>query len=307
MLYAQTEDKKITMTGCDNFDITSILECGQCFRFTKIKKDGGGVLYGIIAMGRRLFIGQEGGVVEFYPATLEEFENLWVNYFDLRRDYNATRDILREKGDIMRLAVEFAPGIRHLKQPHFECLISFIISQNNRIPMIMKSVEYIAEKYGQKREGYYDFPTPEELIRADLFGLAECKVGFRAKYICDAVDKIAGGALDLNKLEELPTAELRDRLKSIKGVGDKIADCVMTFSYGRTEVFPTDVWIIRTMRELFFEGREASLQEIHEYAYENFGENAGMANQYIFYYARENGMCVKSSGRKGGRRESKGC
>ncbi len=186
--------------------------------------------------------------------------------------------------------MDFAPGIRILNQDRFECLISFIISQNNRIPMIKKVISNISKKYGKyigsfEGEEYYAFPKAEELAAADESGLMECRTGFRAKYIMDAVYKVLHGEISLEG-DDMDTDSLRDMLMTIKGVGPKVADCVMMFSFGRCETFPTDVWVKRIMSELYFGGKEASVKEIHEKAEECFGEFAGYAQQYLFNYAR---------------------
>ena len=157
--------------------------------------------------------------------------------------------------------------------------------------MIKKVINNISEKYGKyigSVEGadYYAFPSPEELASADEAGLMECRTGFRAKYIMDAVYKVIHGEINLQS-DNMDTDELREMLMSIKGVGPKVADCTMMFSFGRCETFPTDVWVKRIMSELYFGGREASVKEIHEKAEECFGEFAGYAQQYLFNYARQ--------------------
>ena len=192
---------------------------------------------------------------------------------------------------MLKKAVEYAPGIRILNQDRFECLISFIISQNNRIPMIKKVIENISAKYGKyignfNGKSYYSFPKPEELALADESGLMECKTGFRAKYIIDAVGRVLTGLTELED-DGVDTETLRKRLMEIKGVGPKVADCVMMFSFGRCETFPTDVWVKRIMSELYFSGADASVKEIHRKAEECFGEYAGYAQQYLFNYARQ--------------------
>ncbi len=280
--YIQSNDR-IILTELDSFDIASVLECGQCFRFAKL----GEGFYRIIAFGKLLFIRRNAENTELFPTNSGDFESIWRSYFDLDRDYSSVKLMLAKDGEIMKNAVDFSPGIRHLSQDPFECLISFIISQNNRIPMIMKCVENICTRYGKEiSEGFYAFPTAEELARADISGLSECRVGFRAKYIIDAVNKVLTGEIDLNKNTTLTTGDLRENLKKIKGVGDKVADCVMLFAYGRAEVFPADVWIIKAMSRYFFDGRDINKKELHSLAYERFGQHAGMANQYLYNYIR---------------------
>lgn len=275
------KDKSIIMENMDSFDIEAILECGQCFRFEKIEEKK----YRIIAYNKVLYICQKENEVEFYPCSKTDFEQIWIEYFDLNRDYSEIKRKL-SNDEIMKKAIDYAQGIRILNQETWECLISFIISQNNRIPMIKKVVENISQKYGTKlEENLYAFPTLEQLSKATEEELQECKAGFRAKYIINACQMIKSGEIDLSEFKNMTTQQIRDKLMSIKGVGPKIADCVLLFAEGRTEVFPTDVWIKRVMNYFYFE-EEVGVKEIHQFAYEKFGDLAGLAQQYLFNYAR---------------------
>lgn len=279
--------KDIVLTEYDSFVISQTLECGQCFRFEKIDEEN----YVVIAFGRILNIYQNGDEIVFADTTESDFKNIWERYFDLDRNYMGIKLKISENDEILRKAVAYAPGIRILNQERFECLISFIISQNNRIPMIKKVISNISERFG-KRIGefngkeYYAFPAPIELAAADEAKLMECKTGFRAKYIMDAVEKVLNGQLDLDD-DNIDTDSLRKKLMEVKGVGPKVADCTMMFSFGRCETFPTDVWVKRIMSELYFNGDEVGIKEIHKKADECFGEYAGYAQQYLFNYARQ--------------------
>ena len=280
-------ENDIILHEYESFVISQTLECGQCFCFTQIGEEN----YIIVAYGKILNIYCDGTDIVFKNTTEEEFNNIWYNYFDFGRNYNDIKKKISENDEILQKAVEYAPGIRILNQDRFECLISFIISQNNRIPMIKKVISNISKKYGRyigsvDGEEYYAFPNPEELIKADEAGLMECKTGFRAKYIIDAVQKVIHGEINLNA-DDMDTETLRKMLMTIKGVGPKVADCTMMFSFGRCETFPTDVWVKRIMSELYFNGREASVKEIHQKAEECFGDYAGYAQQYLFNYARQ--------------------
>lgn len=280
-------ENDIILHEYESFVVSQTLECGQCFRFTQIGEEN----YIIVAYGKILNIYRDGTDIVFKNTTEEEFNNIWYNYFDFGRNYNDIKKKISENDEILQKAVEYAPGIRILNQDRFECLISFIISQNNRIPMIKKVISNISKKYGRyigsvDGEEYYAFPNPEELIKADEAGLMECKTGFRAKYIIDAVQKVIHGEINLNA-DDMDTETLRKMLMTIKGVGPKVADCTMMFSFGRCETFPTDVWVKRIMSELYFNGREASVKEIHQKAEECFGDYAGYAQQYLFNYARQ--------------------
>ncbi len=266
----------------NSFNIEEILECGQCFRFEKIDE----LEYKIVAYGRVLNIKQRGSIVEMYPCTLDEYENIWRNYFDMDRDYDEIKIKVSENDEIMKKAVEYAGGIRLLNQEPYECLLSFIISQNNNIPRIKGIIGRMAEKYGKACDGEYLFPVLEELNAASEADLFELRMGFRAKYIRDCLDKLFSKEVDLDKINDLTTEELLEMLLKIKGVGQKVADCTMLFSMGRREVFPTDVWVKRVMEHLYFGGNDTNIKDIHTFAKNKWGSLAGYAQQYLFYYAR---------------------
>jgi len=278
------DNGKIVLDCTDSFNIAQTLECGQCFRFEKTN-DG----YLILARGKVLNVSQIGERVEFWPCTMLEFEQIWLDYFDLRRDYRNIKEVISANDFVMRDAVEFAPGIRILRQDVWESLISFIISQNNRIPMIKKVIGNICEAYGDKiSDGCYSFPTSKQLAQAKEEDLMRCKTGFRAKYILDATNKVLSGEIAPDDFENLPTDEVRRRLMSIAGVGPKVSDCVLLFACARFEVFPTDVWVKRIMSHFYFDGVETKIDDIHALAKKRFGQYAGFAQQYLFHYVRCN-------------------
>lgn len=271
----------------ESFGLSETLECGQCFRFEKLDDED----YDVIAFGKVVNLKQRDGSIIIDGIGREEFEKNWKHYFDLDRSYEKIKESLSKNDEIMKEAVRFAPGIRILNQDFFECLISFIISQNNRIPMIKKVITNISEKYGDLicvKNGikYYAFPTPKQLEGATVESLMGCKTGFRAKYIADAVKKYNEGLFDKEEMSKMPVEEARKLLMTIKGVGPKVADCVLFFSLEKTDVFPADVWIKRVMEHFYFNGEEASLKEIQALAKEKYGCLSGFAQQYLFNYAR---------------------
>lgn len=283
MNYIEIEEEKIILTLQDSFNISEILECGQCFRYEKINNNH----YTIVAYGKMLNILQVEDKIQFFPTSKDEFENLWINYFDLSTNYSYIKNTLAKEDNVLKEAINFASGIRILNQEPWECLISFIISQNNRIPMIRKVIGNISEKYGENIYTGFAFPTIDSLKNANEEELKICKTGFRAKYIMDAVDKISNNFITNEEFYTLSTKELKEKLMCIKGVGPKVADCVLLFSCNRKEVFPTDVWIKRVMQHYYFEGKDVSIKEIHSFAENKWGELSGIAQQYLFNYARE--------------------
>ena len=281
------KDNLVILEDIENFDAKAIFTCGQAFRWYE-EKNGS---FTTVHLGRVLNVLNEDDKVIFKGTNLEEFNEIWIDYFDLNTDYQSIRKSL-ENNKILANAMEYGKGIRILNQNHFEMLISFIISANNMIPRIRKSIEVISMRYGKficedENRKYYSFPTVEELSKATVEELREfAKVGFRDKRIFDTVNMIKNENIDLDSFENLETDNLREELLKFSGVGNKVADCIMLFSYKRGEVFPVDVWIKRVMEELFIK-EETPVKKISKEADRIFGKYAGYAQQYLFYYGRE--------------------
>lgn len=269
------------MWVCPDFSLSQTLECGQCFRYQKEKYN----CYTVISDGRVVTLAQEGDSIIFYG---EEDISFWRGYFDGERDYEEIKRRLCENDPIMEEAVSFAPGIRLLRQEFFETLMSFIVSQNNHIPRIRALIQRLCEEYGTPIvNGFYSFPTPRQLEGVTEEVYRSLGFGFRGRYLEDAVKKVLAGGFSSEELERLSTDELRKRLMSICGVGQKVADCIMLFSFARYEVFPMDVWIERVYSHIYCEGKKLGIKELQRLAGERFGEDAGFAQQYLFHYGRE--------------------
>ena len=281
------KDNLVILEDVENFDAKDIFTCGQAFRWYE-EKNGS---FTTVHLGRVLNVLNEDDKVIFKGTNLEEFNEIWIDYFDLNTNYQSIRKSLANN-EILANAMEYGKGIRILNQNHFEMLISFIISANNMIPRIKKSIEVISMRYGKficqdENRKYYSFPTVEELSKATVEELREfAKVGFRDKRIFDTVNMIKNENIDLDSFENLETDNLREELLKFSGVGNKVADCIMLFSYKRGEVFPVDVWIKRVMEELFIK-EETPVKKISKEADRIFGKYAGYAQQYLFYYGRE--------------------
>lgn len=286
------DNDKVILDGVKNFNIKQILECGQCFRWEKV----GELNYIGVAHGRVIEVIQEDDKVTILNTNEEDFNNIWLDYFDLKRDYSEIKAGLAHD-EILGKSVEYGYGIRLLNQEHFELLISFIISARNSIPSIMKTIKKISEKWGTpieyKGNTYYTFPTPEQLKDATEEEIKETGASFRSKYIVDTIAKVNENSydFDLERISKLNTDECHVALQNFKGVGSKVADCIMLFSMRKYSAFPVDVWVKRAM--IFFYGAEdASLNKIRIFARDKFSELAGFAQQYLFYYARENKIKV---------------
>ncbi|WP_105301030.1 DNA-3-methyladenine glycosylase family protein [Anaerococcus marasmi] len=269
-----------------SFEPSHIFECGQCFNFHK-EEDGS---YTAVFLGKIINVLKlDEGVSLIRNISLEDFNDIFYDYFDLGLDYEAIKEEIAID-PVMEKATAYGYGIRILNQEVFETTISFIISANNQIPRIKKAVRIISERYGNflgeyKGRKYYSFPTPEVLMKVKPEDLREyARVGFRDKRIVEASRMIYEGHLE--EANDLDTEDLRKRLIELPGVGPKVADCILLFAYHRRETFPVDVWIKRVMETLFIK-KEVPKKQVDDYARKYFGKNAGYAQQYLFYYGRE--------------------
>ncbi|MEE1330759.1 MAG: DNA-3-methyladenine glycosylase [Acutalibacteraceae bacterium] len=260
------------LTCQDGLNLPNTLDCGQAFRWSL--KDNGrwcGAAY-----GKYLELSKEpDGTVVLYNTDENDFESIWKYYFDLERDYKAINGILC-KDETLKKAAAFSSGIRILNQEPWETLCSFIISQNNNIKRIKGIIQRLCENFGNDMGGWFSFPSPDKLAVLSEEDLAVLRSGFRAKYILDAARKVSSGEIDLEYLKGVSCDDSRNALMQIKGVGPKVADCVSLFSLCHIDAFPKDVWIKRAMQVLF----KGELPE-------NARPYAGIAQQYIFFYARE--------------------
>ncbi len=264
------KNNKIYIKNTANFDLSQTLDCGQAFRWSQ---DENGV-WGGIAFDRYIRLYHKENDIIIENASKQDFEKYWYSYFDLERNYG---EIIKSVSvnETVRKAADYSSGIRLLNQDSWEALCSFIISQNNNIPRIKGIIERLCENFGNKIDGGYTFPTAQKIAALTLEDLAVIRSGFRAKYILDAAAKVVSGEINLKALKCADYNTACDTLMQIKGVGPKVADCVLLYGLGHIEAFPRDVWIKRALTELFN-------GELPECAV----KYAGIVQQYIFHYIR---------------------
>ena len=275
----------LVIEGLSDFNLRHIFDCGQCFRWN-MSDDGS---YTGVAMGRALKISKSSGSVTLYETSEQDFYDIWYNYFDLGRDYGEIKKALA-RDDVMKKAVRYGSGIRILKQNLWETVVSFIISSSNNIPRIKGIIERLCALFGDEIEYmgeiYYSFPSAEKLSALSREDLSPIRAGYRDKYILDAAQKFSGGILSDEYICSLKTAEAKKALMSVNGIGEKVANCILLFGLGRTESFPVDVWIKRIMEYCYFDS-EQSIETISQAAADKFAPLGGFAQQYLFFYARE--------------------
>ena len=263
----------------EDFDLTHTFECGQCFRWNKVDDN----MYEGVVNNSVMQIKQDG--TNFYFNSNDE--NFINTYFDFNNNYCDIKNKLSAKDCVLSKAISAGYGIRLLKQDPWETLVSFIISANNNIPRIKKIIESLCYNFGNEfvynNKIFYSFPDADTISKHCVNDLEIIKSGFRAKYIIDAAYKVANGIVNLEEIYNMDTVVARDYLKQIKGVGDKVADCVLLFAYQKYDVFPKDVWIKKVLINLY----NVDEKSFDSFVSEQFGDLAGFAQQYLFYYMRE--------------------
>ena len=271
--------------------LDATLDCGQCFRW-KRQPDGGwvGVVEGRAVRadhgpgGALRLEGLAGPAPESEPA-------FWERYFALDLDYPALQGRMRAANRKLAACIDCAPGIRVLRQPFFEALVTFLISQNNNIPRIKGIVDRLCQGLGRPLGGQlYAFPDTEAIAARTEEELAFLRAGWRAGYILEAARRTAAGALDPEALRALPLDAARAELRQLRGVGPKVADCVLLYGLGRWDAYPVDVWMGRAHRALF----TARVKDPAAYLNRRTGGCAGIAQQYIFAWARGAGLTEKT-------------
>lgn len=263
---------ELRLASAKELDLEKTFECGQCFRWNA-QSDGS--YYGL-AMGQCARLWQQGDDVFIRSGADEAF---WRRYFDMERNYERiSRDFY--DGGYLQRCTEYGMGIRILRQEPWEALCSFIISQCNNIKRIKGIVERLCTLYGDELEfegrRFHSFPGAEKLASLSVDELAPLRCGYRAEYIITAARAVAEGSLDLESLIGSDWQQAKRKLMELRGIGEKVANCVVLFGLYHMEAFPVDVWIRRALKEHF----------PPEFKPETLGSCAGLAQQYIFYYAR---------------------
>lgn len=286
------KEQKYILKNPKTFNLKDIFECGQCFRWNKETDES----YTGIWKENVVNIKKDGNDYVFTGISKNNFEEEIIEYFDLNRNYEEIKKDLSKKDEYMENSIKYGEGIRILNQDLWETIISFIISANNNIPRIKGIIERLSASYGKKLEWkgreFYTFPTPEELKNVTVEEYRKLGLGFRDIRLYETTQKIINNEINLKELEKnSDTQEVRNKLLTLSGVGPKVADCILLFStLKRFEVFPIDVWVRRVMNDLYIKEKDenkVNKKQIEKIANEKFGNLAGLAQQYLFYWRRE--------------------
>ena len=265
------QKKLLVIQNVRDLDLEQTLDCGQSFRWIK-QADGS---FKGVAFGKSVTVSLEGEALHIQNADETDL-TLWSDYFDLSLDYGKIKSEISALHPVLCEAAKYASGIRILRQEPYEALCTFIISQNNNIKRIKGIVQRLCENFGEQLgDGEFAFPTAEKMAGISAEDLAPLRAGFRSRYLIDAAQKVAGGEVNLDFCKTADYEDARAELMKITGVGVKVADCTLLFGMHRIEAFPLDVWMKRAMTKLFPD-MDAT----------DFGQYAGIAQQYIFHYSR---------------------
>ncbi len=290
---------KIILKGQTSFVPSHIFECGQAFRWKKLDEEAYRFIFRDVVLEARA----TDDAIEIIGDFRDEKDIL--NYFDLNTDYDAIKKTLSANDEVIRKAIDFGGGMRILKQDPFETYISFIISANNQIKNIKNTIKKLSQMYGQRlnnpfdEEEYYAFPSPAALSSAKPEDIKEyARAGFRSERIVIASKMVQEGIIDFEELKERSVNDIRKTLLEVPGIGEKVFQCILLFGLGRTDSFPVDVWVKRVMEELYYGGEERNKKLIQEDGMRRFGDLSGYAQQYLFYYMRENYKKMKKEEEK---------
>lgn len=260
---------KILVDKSDTFDLKQISQSGQCFRLKQISENE----FIAITQNHYVVISLTEKGYEF-DCSMSDFEETWFSYFDLETDYIFYQNKMVED-EFLKSAIEYGGGIRILRQDLWEMIVTFIISQRNNIPRIQKSVEALCKSYGNLLtticgEDIYSFPTLSQLRGKDL---SVASLGYREKYIKELCEMCE---TDLLQIRNQDDETAKNNLLRIKGVGEKVANCILLFGLHRMNSYPVDVWVKRLIEDIYDGDFNPNL----------YNGYAGYVQQLQFYYYR---------------------
>lgn len=274
----------ITLHPHQPFDLDATLTCGQVFRWDRTTD---GWWYGVVS-GRVLKIRQVGNRLTFSGAPASFIHT----YFSLDQDLNDILGSFDRDPFIHRSIVENR-GLRLVRQPPWECAVSYICATNSNIPTIRRRIASIAQRCGRpvafEGKTYHAFPDPSSILCGGHDGLTECRLGYRQPYVFGTSAIVTDEKAWEKLIRRLPYEDARRELMKLHGVGPKAADCILLFAFQKYEAFPVDVWIRRIMQEHYLPelSRDAPMTKreydrIRSFAREHFGEYCGWAQEYLF-------------------------
>ena len=262
-----------------NFNLKDTITCGQIFRYEEELDNS----YTVILSDRVINIKQDNDYVYFTSNKEANLKEVVINYFDLEYDYDSINNMLITNNPELKDIINYSNGLKMINEPKLEVIISYILSQNNRVPQIKKSLDNIAKEYGEEiifnSKKYYLFPSLEKMKQASIEDFRRLKCGFRDRYLYEFIHS----DFDINRIDKLSSKEALDLLMSMKGIGEKVASCILLFGYHRFDVYPIDTWVKKYMKD---EYNITTIKGIKEFCLERYKEYTGLVIQYMFNYKR---------------------
>lgn len=273
-------------------DLAKTLGCGQTFRW-RMRPDGswiGPLDDQIVVLAKKTASKLS---VAVRPGR-GDAKDLVREHLRAGDDIERIQNSLRSRDPVLERGMKALRGLRIVKLDEWECLVSFALATYANIPRISRMIETLAGRYGEPiAEGVHRFPSRAKLVRAGEQELRGCGLGYRAAYVHALAEELTEDRLE--SMKRMDFEELRDALKELPGVGDKVADCVALFGFGRLEAFPIDVWMERALARLYHQ--RGAYRRLREFASEKFGPYAGYAQEYLYYNERAHapgGACLFS-------------
>lgn len=268
----------------EEFNPDVIMNSGQVFRMSKntLGHDGYVDTYQAFSgdNGIYFYLNKETDNWDF--VCQEDQWDFWQSYFDFSTDYQACNKLIRESDDIfLQAALKDAFGMRILRQDLWEVFISYVISQNNNIPKIKKSINILCDRYS---DGVH-FPHPDVLAYLEPSELsAGTALGYRADYITGIARQVVTGSLDIVSISKQSYDEAYNKLISIKGIGPKVANCIMLYGFHFMESYPIDTWMKKIIKEDYGSYKQ---QDYMDYINSSYPDFQGYVQQLQFYHKRK--------------------
>lgn len=266
-----------------NFNLHDTVTCGQIFRFD-VLDDGS---YTVVLSDRVVNLKLDGDSLIVDSNNMDDIENVIRRYFDLDFDYDFINESLISLDPSVKHIIDSCTGLKMINEPKLEVIISFILSANNGVPQIRNSLDNISRMFGEKvvfrDKEYYLFPSLDRLKNASVSDFRSCKAGFRDKYLYLMIQSIVSGDFDLSLIDNMSSDEALKYLMNNKGIGEKVASCILLFGYHRFDVFPIDTWVKKYMKEKY---DLDSVSSIRKFMFDKYSSNCGLIIQYIFHYSR---------------------
>ena len=269
----------VVINNINNLDLDNTICCGQIFRYEKLEDDS----YIVILKDRVVKLKYIDNKLYIDSNNMNNIENVIKEYLDLDRDYISIIENIKKCDDVLGKYLDKSIGLKMIKQDPIECIVSYIISQNNSVRNIKNSLDLISYKFGDKvmflDKEYYLFPSIDKLSKISLDEFRECKVGFRDRYLVDIINDIVENRLNVNYIFEMNSEDSLRYLMSFRGIGMKVASCILLFAYGKYDVYPIDTWVKKYMDTNYGIKDE---KKIKEFCKEKYGKYSGLAIQYMF-------------------------